>query len=113
MCTEACEPKCVCDEGFIRDMSNYQCIPVDDCKDSICGPNEQYHEQGSRCWEQFCCENGVASTEHGTTMNCNPHCDGTDDLSEVCICKPGFIRLPDGRCTTFDECTTGMNSQCG
>lgn len=69
----------------------------------ICGENEYYSECGDNGCQKKCpdVENiykkGLSLRKRPNT--CRPKCS-----TGACICKPGFVRDPDGACVDPEDC---------
>ncbi|WKY12965.1 hypothetical protein Q1695_004075 [Nippostrongylus brasiliensis] len=108
-CGTACEPSCrnpnpivctlqcivnvcQCRKGFFRD-SNGKCVSK--CDNSTCGTNEVLMTCGTAC-EPTCFD---------PVPFCTKQC-----VSNVCQCKPGFIRDALHNCIPKESCSTNATS---
>ena len=56
-CNDVCEPKCECDEGYIRGFDG-RCIHPWDCYTDVqCPDGEHFDQCASFCDELYCCPN--------------------------------------------------------
>ncbi|KAG8177858.1 hypothetical protein JTE90_027123 [Oedothorax gibbosus] len=87
-CTLPCIKGCFCKPGYVRGPTG-DCILPTECP-VVCGENEEYQKCATACMAT--CKNYTSSNE--CTLPC---VDG-------CICKPGYVRSPDGRCILPSSC---------
>lgn len=89
--TKTCVEGCECAPGFVRKTIGGKCIPVTSCKN---------------CWwkcpvnEEIGCENLCPQTcNNATQAPCL-----REQCKLACVCKKGFLELPDGSCGHPSEC---------
>ncbi|KAF8773179.1 Allergen Api m 6.03 / Api m 6.04 like protein [Argiope bruennichi] len=90
-CKRVCVPKCMCKKGFVKGP-NGKCINPSECPEK----------------KETCRRDEMFSSCHG---NCEKNCSNwAFDLIcpkkcvSGCVCRPGRIRGPDGKCILFSEC---------
>lgn len=74
----------------------------------MCGKNEYYSDCGDDACEPKCPESYFIS-KNGSNVwksleDCTPTC-----VRGACICKPGFVRSPDGICIRPEDCGKYLN----
>ncbi|KAI1707157.1 trypsin inhibitor like cysteine rich domain-containing protein [Ditylenchus destructor] len=88
-CTKDLVEKCRCLPGFVR--HDGKCVPLSHCPRSeppSCGENEKYAECGKQC---------EPSCDHP-----KPSC--VNRCVKGCLCLPGFLRHPSGKCVPLSYC---------
>ena len=87
-CPPVCEPGCVCNRGFVRNIYG-ACVAIHDCPSKDCGINEIYSGCGGHC-DRTCADE--------MEINCPPVC------ISGCVCQWGLVRNHDGECVSREDC---------
>ena len=77
VCDTACQPRCQCDEGFVRDQHG-NCVALGQCPSLYCPDNEVYTNNYNPCNENSC------TASFG--------CVAPAVIQSGCMCKEGFVR---------------------
>lgn len=77
VCDTACQPRCQCDEGFVRDQHG-NCVALGQCPSLYCQENEVYTNSYNPCNENSC------TATFG--------CVAPAVIKSGCMCKEGFVR---------------------
>ena len=90
VCDTACQPRCQCDEGFVRDQHG-NCVALGQCPSLYCPDNEVYTNNYNPCNENSC----TASFS----------CVAPAVIQSGCMCKEGFVRdQVSGKCVEYANC---------
>ncbi|CAL1298894.1 unnamed protein product [Larinioides sclopetarius] len=93
VCVLMCNPGCHCDAGYVK-AEDGSCVMPETCPSrapEVCGENERYSGCGTAC--PLTCDNFDNPPKICPAM-CRIGCE----------CKKGYIRSPDGRCVTPEDC---------
>ncbi|XP_075970402.1 uncharacterized protein LOC142972888 isoform X3 [Anticarsia gemmatalis] len=93
-----CNPMCYCEKGYARDDKNI-CIPIEDCPEPQCGPNQRFEQcPDALCTPQTCSELGFPIK--CVTLTNDTSCPGPPD----CVCDYDFVMDDSGDCIPVKDC---------